>query len=108
MAKWLRERHARKLTAKQMMSQKFRIRTSGRSTDVPPAIAPYNFGINQEWLDARKDTDEYRALLADWGNYPGPPGFDPPVPAEDDTGDAQDRVGRDEEDDGDEDEDGEA
>ncbi|KAL1937483.1 hypothetical protein VTO73DRAFT_13135 [Trametes versicolor] len=74
--KWRRERHARKLTPNQVQSQKYRVQTSGRTTDVPSAIAPYNFGINQEWLDARKDTDTYRTLLADGGNYPSAASFE--------------------------------
>ncbi|EIW65148.1 uncharacterized protein TRAVEDRAFT_16968 [Trametes versicolor FP-101664 SS1] len=75
MSKELREMYAESLTAKQAQTSKFRVRNLGRSSDTPPAVAPYNFGINMEWLDAHKDMDTYHALLHDWGTYEDPVGF---------------------------------
>ncbi|KAI9060227.1 hypothetical protein FKP32DRAFT_1613761 [Trametes sanguinea] len=71
----LREIYAEKLTARQMQTQKYRVRHSGRSTDAPPAIAPYNFAINTTWFDEFKDAETHQALLHDWGTYPDPEGF---------------------------------
>ncbi|KAF7973731.1 hypothetical protein HWV62_14298 [Athelia sp. TMB] len=50
-----------------------KVSTTGRSSSIPPAKAPYNFGICQEWLDQHKD--EYTDMILDWGEYPDPPGF---------------------------------
>lgn len=56
--------------------QKFvtiKVSSTARSSSIPPGKAPYNFGINQEWMHQHKD--EYTDLLLDWGQYPDPPGF---------------------------------
>lgn len=53
----------------------FRVRCSGRGSDEPPDVAPYNFGINQPWYGAHKDKDTHRIALSDWGSYDDPEGF---------------------------------
>lgn len=51
----------------------FKVTSTARSSPVPPTKAPYNFGIRQQWMD--QHGEEYSELLADWGQYPDPPGF---------------------------------
>jgi hypothetical protein len=51
-----------------------RVRT-GRVSARIPDDAPYNFGINQLWLDANKNHPDRVHLLSDWGTYQDPEGF---------------------------------
>ncbi|KAI0351885.1 hypothetical protein OH77DRAFT_1438988 [Trametes cingulata] len=71
----LREIYASTLTAKQAQCMIFRVRTSGRTSDDPPAAAPYNFGYKSEWYEEFKEKDTHCVHLGDWGNYEDPPGF---------------------------------
>ena len=52
-----------------------RVRGSGRLDSRAPAIAPYNFAINQNWYDMYKDTPTHRDLLIDYNSYGDPKGF---------------------------------
>ncbi|KAJ6487293.1 hypothetical protein DFH09DRAFT_1339528 [Mycena vulgaris] len=47
--------------------QLIRVHDTGRASLRIPEIAPYNFGINQEWLQANKTKPENTRLLSDWG-----------------------------------------
>jgi hypothetical protein len=51
-----------------------RVRT-GRVSARIPDDAPFNFGINQLWLNANKNHPSHGHLLSDWGTYPDPEGF---------------------------------
>ncbi|KAJ7312543.1 hypothetical protein DFH08DRAFT_973335 [Mycena albidolilacea] len=48
---------------------------TGRVSARIPDDAPYNFGINQLWLDANKNHPDRVHLLSDWGTYEDPEGF---------------------------------
>ncbi|KAJ7301350.1 hypothetical protein DFH08DRAFT_993820 [Mycena albidolilacea] len=48
---------------------------TGRVSARIPDDAPFNFGINQLWLDANKNHLNHCHLLSDWGTYPDPEGF---------------------------------
>lgn len=55
------------------LTQGTRVRGTGRSTNVPPVVAPYNFGINFQWLETYQNI--YPVHLRDWGKYEDPEGF---------------------------------
>ena len=63
------------LTAKQVQCMVFRVRDSGRTSDKVPALAPYDFGINQDWYDRFKNEPTHQHILGDWGTYGDPEGF---------------------------------
>jgi len=46
---------------------------TGRTTKVPPPLAPYDFGINQAWFDV--ESENYPIETADYFNHPDPIGF---------------------------------
>ncbi|GBE85371.1 hypothetical protein SCP_0705580 [Sparassis crispa] len=52
-----------------------RVYSETRSSDHPPAIAPFNFGINREWYEKHKDTYPNSVLLHDWYTFGDPAGF---------------------------------
>ncbi|KAJ6590800.1 hypothetical protein B0H10DRAFT_1960964 [Mycena sp. CBHHK59/15] len=55
--------------------QLIRVPDTGRASLRIPVIAPYNFGINNEWLQTNKLKPENTRLLSDWGKHPDPEGF---------------------------------
>ncbi|CDO74256.1 hypothetical protein BN946_scf184642.g1 [Trametes cinnabarina] len=69
------EIYASTLTAKQAQCMIFRVRTSGHTSDDPPAAAPYNVGFKSEWYEEFKEKETHCVYLGDWGNYEDPPGF---------------------------------
>ncbi|GBE87457.1 hypothetical protein SCP_1101330 [Sparassis crispa] len=42
------------------------VRDTGRSTDIPPLVAPFDFGINKTWWEVNKDDVRYKEVLTDW------------------------------------------
>jgi hypothetical protein len=46
---------------------------TGRSTSVPPLVAPYDFGIDKMWWETK--ASEYPAHVADWLTHGNPNGF---------------------------------
>ncbi|TDL15547.1 hypothetical protein BD410DRAFT_732578, partial [Rickenella mellea] len=50
-----------------------RVTDTERNTNLPPLMAPFNFGINNEWLEECRET--YAAVIGDWGQHPDPDGF---------------------------------
>lgn len=52
-----------------------RVRATGRSTVKPPALAPFDFGINKEWWTTYKDASEFSTYLLDWNTHGDPQGF---------------------------------
>ncbi|KIJ57839.1 hypothetical protein HYDPIDRAFT_171516 [Hydnomerulius pinastri MD-312] len=52
-----------------------RVSDTGRQSGRIPDYTPYNFGINQEWLDANQHKHEYQDLLKDWGSWGDPEGW---------------------------------
>ncbi|KAH9858843.1 hypothetical protein C2E23DRAFT_880265 [Lenzites betulinus] len=70
-----------------------RISTSNRSTNTPPPFAPYNFGINQQWLEEYKNDATYKIALRTWGTFTDPPGFGAAVDAGEPPGVAADAGG---------------
>ena len=65
--------YADELTQKDLRSFRHLIvRNSGRDTNIPPIATPYNFAINQEWLQRYR----HRFLeVRDWGLWGDPAGF---------------------------------
>ncbi|KAJ6561301.1 hypothetical protein B0H10DRAFT_2240029 [Mycena sp. CBHHK59/15] len=55
--------------------QLIRVPDTGHASLRIPVIAPYNFGINNEWLQTNKLKPENTRLLSDWGKHPDPEGF---------------------------------
>jgi hypothetical protein len=47
---------------------------TGRSTPIPPLVAPYDFGIDKTWW--RVEAGEYPAHVADWFTHGNPDGFE--------------------------------
>ncbi|TDL13707.1 hypothetical protein BD410DRAFT_903240 [Rickenella mellea] len=50
-----------------------RVAGTGRSTDRPPLIAPFDFGIDATWWDEKHE--EFSSLVCDWGTHGDPNGF---------------------------------
>lgn len=50
------------------------VNETGRTTNIPPLVAPYNFGINAAWHEREKNN--FPGIINDWGKYAGPDGFD--------------------------------
>ncbi|TDL17024.1 hypothetical protein BD410DRAFT_843958 [Rickenella mellea] len=50
-----------------------RVTGTQRNTNDPPLMAPFNFGINNEWLE--EHGERYAAVVGDWGEHPDPDGF---------------------------------
>ena len=46
---------------------------TSRSTIEPPLIAPFDFGIDQGWLE--NESERYARLVKDWGTHGNPEGF---------------------------------
>lgn len=68
-----------------------RIKDTGRTTNIPPLVAPYNFGINKGWM--RDESVNFSRLVTDWGRFPDPDGFGEfaaEKETEEDTGDDAD------------------
>ncbi|KAJ7443280.1 hypothetical protein FB451DRAFT_950517, partial [Mycena latifolia] len=64
------------LTPHQKGNLKFiRVRGTGRRSSRIPKLAPYNFGINQEWLERHRFDPRYQEMLSDWNTHGNPPGF---------------------------------
>ena len=47
--------------------------TTERKSGIPPLVAPFNFGIDQDWLEDEGPGDA--KLIEDWGTYEDPEGF---------------------------------
>ena len=43
------------------------MKNSGRTTDIPPLLAPHNFGIDLDWLVENRR--HYPTELSDWGKW---------------------------------------
>jgi hypothetical protein len=50
--------------------------TTNQLSDLPPLRAPHNFGICREWYEEKRCLPQFKEILADWGMWPGPPGYD--------------------------------
>ena len=50
-----------------------RITSTDQSSPIPPAQAPYNFGISPEWMTKYGET--YKDQLGDWGTFEDLDGF---------------------------------
>ncbi|KAF9468339.1 hypothetical protein BDZ94DRAFT_781360 [Collybia nuda] len=71
------------LTAKEREGYNFlRVRDTGRASDVIPLLAPFNFGINQRWLEVQKSRGENSHILMDWNTFQDPDGFGEGVEAD--------------------------
>jgi hypothetical protein len=52
-----------------------RVTDTDRQSQHIPDFTPYTFGINADWLEARKGAPEYSHLLNEWGAWEDPEGF---------------------------------
>lgn len=53
-----------------------RVRNTGRRCRRIPAVAPYNFGIADGWLEQARCDPENVPLLVGWGTFENPAGFE--------------------------------
>jgi hypothetical protein len=52
-----------------------RVRGTGRGSVSPPALAPFDFGINEQWWAEYHEKPEYKNYLMDWYSHGDPEGF---------------------------------
>jgi hypothetical protein len=45
-------------------------------SNILPPCALHNFGILKEWFEENHQNPCFKALLKDWGKWPGPDGWD--------------------------------
>ncbi|KAG6871436.1 hypothetical protein C0992_010958 [Termitomyces sp. T32_za158] len=65
------------LSTKQKLSYALRVTNTGRSSSVPPLVAPFDFGIDPTWWSEHGTSTEYKSIVSDWMKYPMPKAFKP-------------------------------
>ncbi|KAI0311342.1 hypothetical protein OF83DRAFT_1177669 [Amylostereum chailletii] len=68
--------HWEGLTQRQRSEYAPRVRGSGRASDNPPTVAPFNIAIDEDWFELVKNRDEYQTILMDYYAYGNPAGWD--------------------------------
>ncbi|GBE84454.1 hypothetical protein SCP_0604330 [Sparassis crispa] len=63
------------LPPKDRQEFKQRVHSENRSSDDPPSIAPFDFGINRDWYEQHKDKYPHSIMLHDWFSFGDPIGF---------------------------------
>ncbi|KAL6299396.1 hypothetical protein BKA93DRAFT_829960 [Sparassis latifolia] len=51
------------------------VRNTGRTSDVPPLVAPFDFGINHMWWERNKNNEKFADVLTDWYTHGDLHGF---------------------------------
>jgi hypothetical protein len=64
------------LTTREIGNIKYtRVTGTGRKSSRVPLVTPWDFGFSHTWLDEQRTDPKVSPLIADWGKYGNPEGF---------------------------------